>query len=175
MQASIAACEPSLQPSGSPDCNKMMAYIFQTYLPAHPVQGMFIVGRWQEKDLDALTAVITWSKEHHVAVTVFGPVPEYDGPLLRLLVFSTAWNKPNLASQHLVASSGALDTEMQAMAANIWHVPYISLYKAICGANGCAEYADSAHKIPMMSDTDHLTRFGASFVVRRLVERGELQ
>jgi len=175
MQASTAACEPSLHPSGAPNCRKMMAYIFQTYLPVHPVQGIFIVGRWEERDLEALTGVITWSKQHHVAVTVFGPVPEYDGPLPRLLVYSTAWNQPNLASQHLVGSSRALDMEMQSMATNIWHVPYISLYTAICGANGCVEYADSAHKIPMMSDTDHLTRLGSSFVVRRLVERGELQ
>jgi peptidoglycan/LPS O-acetylase OafA/YrhL len=174
MQASTAACEPSLHPSGPPDCRKMMIYIFQTYLPAHPVQGLFIVGRWEEKDMDALTAVIAWTKQRQVPVTVFGPVPEYDGPLPRLLAYSIAWHKPNLASQHLIASSGSLDAEMQSMATNTWHVPYISLYREICGAEGCTEYADAAHKIPLMGDTDHLNRFGASFVVRHLVEKGEL-
>jgi peptidoglycan/LPS O-acetylase OafA/YrhL len=174
MQASTAACEPSLHPAGPPDCRKMMSYIFQTYLPQHPVQGMFIIGRWEQRDLDAVTGVIVWAKQHHVPVTVFGPVPEYDGPLPRLLVYSAAWNQPSLVSQHLVASSGSLDAEMQRMAANLWHVPYISLYREICGANGCAEYADAAHRVPLMSDTDHLTRLGATLVVQRLVDKGEL-
>lgn len=174
MQASTAACEPSLIPSGSDDCKKMMGYIFQQYLPAHPVQGVFIVGRWREKDLGPLTGLIAWAKQHQLPVTVFGPVPEYDAPLPRLLAYSIAWTKPDLASQHLVASSKLLDTEMQRMAADLWHVPYISLYKEICSADGCDEYADPAHKIPMMGDDNHLSALGASVVVRRLAEKGEL-
>jgi hypothetical protein len=63
---------------------------------------------------------------------------------------------------------------MQSMARNIWHVPYISLYREICGGRGCAEYVDAAHTIPMMGDANHLSPFGAEFVVRRLVEKGEL-
>jgi hypothetical protein len=175
MQASCYGCEPLLHASGSPECKKMMNYIFQTYLPAHPVQGVFLVGRWEEKDMGGLTATIAWAKQHKVPVTVFGPVPEYDGPLPRLLAYSIAWNKPNLASQHLVAGQGSLDAEMESMATNTWHVPYISLYQEICGTEGCIEYADAAHTIPLMDDDNHLSQFGASFVVRHLVEKGELR
>jgi len=174
MQASTAACVPSLNPSGGGDCKKMMDYIFQQYLPAHPVQGLFIVGRWEQKDLDPLTGLVSWAKQHQVPVTVFGPVPEYDAPLPRLLAYSIAWDKPALASQHLVASSKILDAEMQSMAASTWHIPYVSLYQEICGADGCAEYADAAHKIPMMGDDNHLSAPGASVVVQGLVDKGEL-
>jgi peptidoglycan/LPS O-acetylase OafA/YrhL len=174
MQASTAACEPSLHPLGSADCRKMTEYIFQEYLPTHPVQGMFVAGRWEEKNMEGLTELIAWAHQHQVPVTVFGPVPEYDGPLPRLLVYSVAWNKPNLASEHLVASLGSLDAEMQRMAANTWHVRYISLYREICGAQSCAEYADAAHKVPLMSDENHLSQPGASLVVQRLVAKGEL-
>jgi peptidoglycan/LPS O-acetylase OafA/YrhL len=174
MQASTAACEPSLTPSGSDDCKKMMSYIFQQYLPTHPVQGVFVVGRWEKKDLDPLTGLITWAKQHQLPVIVFGPVPEYDAPLPRLLAYSIAWTKPGLASQHLVDSTKLLDAEMQSMAASTWHVPYISLYREICATDGCLEYADSAHKIPLMGDTNHLSASGASFVVQRLVDKGEL-
>jgi len=54
-------------------------------------------------------------------------------------------------------------------------VRYVSLYRAICGANSCLEYADAAQTIPLMSDTNHLDRYGALLVMRRLVEDGELQ
>jgi hypothetical protein len=174
MQASTAACEPGLPLSGSRDCRKMMEYILQTYLPAHPVERVFIVGRWEGKHLPGLTELIAWTKEHHVAATVFGPVPEYDGPLPRLLAYSIAWHKPTLASEHLVGSNASLDAEMQSLAEKVWHVPYVSMYREICGAERCAEYADAAHIVPMSSDTNHLTEMGASFVVRHLIAKGEL-
>ncbi len=174
MQASTAACEPTFPPSGSPDCRKMMNFIFNTYLPAHKVQGIFVVGRWEAKNLGPLSSLINWAKEHQVPVTVFGPVPEYDGPLTRLLAYSIAWNNPTLPSKHLVATPKSLDLEMQDLAKNKWHVPYISLYQEICGAQGCLEYADAANRMPMMEDTNHLSALGATFVVRRLVEKGQL-
>ena len=174
MQASTAACVPSLNPSGSDDCKKMMDFIFQQYLPTHPIQAVFIVGRWEEKDLGPLTGLISWAKQHQVPVIVFGPVPEYDAPLPRLLAYSIAWTKPSLASQHLVNNTKVLDAEMQRLAASTWHVPYISLYHEICGPDGCLEYADAAHKIPLMGDDNHLSPLGASFVVQRLVDKGEL-
>lgn len=95
--------------------------------------------------------------------------------LPRLLAYSIAWNKPNFASQRLVKSITALDAQMQGMAANVWHVRYISLYQEICGVDGCADFADGARKIPMMDDEDHLSQFGANLVVRRLVAEGKLR
>lgn len=174
MQASTAACEPSLAPSGSKDCKEMMAYIFQRYLPTHSVQGLFIVARWEEKDLAPLSQLISWAKLRRIPVVVFGPVPEYDAPLPRLLAYSIAWAKPDLARQHMLASPRFLDTEMQRMATTRWHVPYISLYREICPGSTCREYADVAHTIPLMGDTNHLSGPGASFIVQGLFEKGEL-
>jgi len=174
MQASTANCQPSLHPTGSLDCRKMLNYIFQTYLPQNPVQGLLIAARWEEKDMDALAGVIAWAKQHNIPVTVIGPVPEYDGPLPRLLAYATAWNEPKLPSQHLVFTSGTIDAKMQALAASSWHVPYISLYREICHAGECTEYADAAHKVPLMGDNNHLSAPGASFVLQHLVEKGEL-
>lgn len=175
MQASTFDCAPLLHPEPHPDCEKMIAYIFHSYLPSHSIQGLFMVGRWSENQLPELTKTIAWAKEHNIPVTVFGPVPEYDGPLPRLLAYSIAWNKPNFASQHRLNNIAAIDAKMQSMAANVWHVGYISLYQELCSVDGCAEYADRAHKIPIMDDDNHLNQFGANLVVRRLVAEGKLQ
>ena len=174
MQANTNACPPVLHPTGSADCKKMMDFIFEKYLPAHPVQALFLVGRWQPQDLTELTKTIEWAKQRKIPVTVFGPMPEYDGPLPRLLAYSIAWNKPDLPMHHLVNTTGPLDVQMQAMAETVWHVPYISLYKTICQSERCLEYADTTEKIPLMSDTNHLNQYGASLVVQRLVHEGEL-
>ncbi len=175
MQASTFNCPPLLHSESHPDCEKMTDYIFQRYLPSHRVDGLFMVGRWSVDQLPELTTTIAWAKQHNIPVTVFGPVPEYEGPLPRLLAYSIAWKKPNFASQHRLNENAALDAQMESMAKNVWHVPYISLYQEICGADGCTEYADAAHKIPIMDDDNHLNQFGANLVVRRLVAEGKLQ
>jgi peptidoglycan/LPS O-acetylase OafA/YrhL len=174
MQASSSACAPVLHPSGSADCKKMMTYIFQAYLPAHPVQGLLLIARWSPQDLEQLGATIEWARQHQVPVTLFGPVPEYDGPLPRLLAYSIAWNEPGLASQHRVPNPQMMDVQLQRLAADPWHVTYISLYRAICGDAGCVEYADAARRVPLMIDKDHLSNPGAAFVVKRLIENGAL-
>ena len=174
MQATSWGCEASLHPAER-DCSKMMHYIFQDYLPNHAVQMVFIAGQWREKDLDPLNRVITWAKDHHLPVTIIGPMPEYDAPLPRLLAYSVAWKKPNLAREHLVANSLALDQKMQNLALNTWHVPYISLYHEICGDHDCMEYADAGHTIPLMYDMDHLNYAGADVVIGDLIAKGKIR
>jgi hypothetical protein len=151
-----------------------MNYIFHTYLPSHPLQGLLLEARWKPADMAGVTETIEWARQHQVPVTVVGPVAEYDAPLPRLLAYSIAWNQPGLAGKHRLAYSPAMDTLMQSMDANTWHIPYISLYKAICDQQGCIEYADSAHEIPLMRDGDHFTEYGSAFIVKRLISFGEL-
>jgi peptidoglycan/LPS O-acetylase OafA/YrhL len=174
MQASTAACAPSLAPTGSPDCKKMMSYIFEQYLPTHSIAGLLLAGRWEPTDIDSVAQIVAWAAQHQVPIMIFGPVPEYDAPLPRLLAYSIAWNKPKMPSSHLVAGPEQMDSQMQELATTKWHVPYISLYKEICKAGGCLQYADTASAVPMMSDDNHLSTAGASFVIRQLVDEGRL-
>jgi peptidoglycan/LPS O-acetylase OafA/YrhL len=173
--ASVSNCKPLAHPSGTSDCKKEMNYIFKSYLPSHKIQGLFLEARWKPGDMSNLADTIDWAKQHQVPIVIFGPVPEYDSLLPRLLAYSINWNKPDLAREHLLASSAAIDAQMQSMAANTWHVPYISLYQAICSREGCVEYTDAVHEVPLMNDADHLNDSGSALVARRLVDRGELR
>jgi len=173
--ASVSNCKPFVHPVGSADCKKEMDYIFQTYLPTHTIQALLLEGRWKSENMGGLTETIAWAKQRQLPVMVFGPVPEYDAPLPRLLAYSIAWHEPDLASRHRVGSRGVVDAQMQSLAASTWHVPYISLYQAICNGEDCVEYADAAQEIPLMNDIGHLNEFGSALVVRRLIDRGELR
>ena len=173
--ASVSNCKPLLHAGGTGDCQKEMDYIFHTYLRVHPVQGLLLEARWKPADMAGLTETIAWAKQHQVPVTVFGPVAEYDAPLPRLLAYSITWNRPDLASKHRIAYSPSMDKLMQSLNASTWHIPYISLYQATCNQEGCLEYADSAHEIPLMRDGDHFTDDGSAVVVNRLIHAGELQ
>jgi hypothetical protein len=119
--------------------------------------------------MQGLSETIDWARLHRIPVMVIGPVAEYDAPLPRLLAYAITWNKPDLASQHRLASSPAIDAKMQSMADNTWHVPYVSPYQAICNSEGCVEYVDATREIPIVHDGDHLTEEGSAFVARRLI------
>ncbi|MGB7986351.1 MAG: acyltransferase family protein [Terracidiphilus sp.] len=173
--ASVSNCKPLVHSVGSEDCRNEMNYIFQNYLPTHPLHGLLLEARWKPGDMDGLTETIEWAKQHHLAVTVFGPVAEYDAPLPRLLAYSITWKKPDLASKHRLAYSPSMDKLMQSLNASRWHIPYISLYRATCNQDGCIEYADSAHEIPIMRDGDHFTEYGSALIVKRLIDSGALQ
>lgn len=168
-------CRPFVRPTGSPECRRQMDYIFQKYLPTHRIQALLLEGRWKPEDMGRLTETIEWASKQHLQVILFGPVPEYDAPLPRLLAYSIAWREPELASRHRLESRGAMDLQMQNLSANIWHVPYVSLYQAICDGKYCVEYADADHLVPLMDDTDHLNGLGSALVAQRLKSRGELQ
>lgn len=173
--AAVWGCKPALHPDGTPLCKQMLDFIFQKYLPTHPVEGLLVEARWYRQNLAALEEIIDWSKGHGVKVSVFGPVVEYDAPLPRLLAYSIAWNKPNLAQQHRSAFSVALDDQMRDLAKNQWHVCYISLYDATCHDGRCTEYADEKNGIPFLSDEVHLSEDGSKLLANRLARQGELQ
>lgn len=174
MQASAASCEPVVRPVGSRDCKAMMNYIFQGYLTSHPVDTLFLEQRWDGVDINRMSETVAWAAERKIPLVIFGPVQEYDAPLPRLMAYAVSWNKPEMVAQHRILVDAVTDARLAEMAANTWHVRYVSLYKAICNAGNCTEYADEAHTIPLMFDTDHLSVSGSALVIHGLVQSGEL-
>jgi peptidoglycan/LPS O-acetylase OafA/YrhL len=174
MQATVSGCRPFAHPLGPESCRKMMDFIFQSYLPAHPVQGLLLQDRWSPDDIGGIADTVEWASQHRVPLILIGPVQDYDAPLPRLLAYAITWKQPELPARHLLSQAGLLDARLEGLAANSWHVPYISLYKEICSDGVCAEYADAEHTVPLMFDADHLSPPGALLVVRRLKERGKL-
>jgi hypothetical protein len=151
----------------------MMDFIFQKYLPTHPAQGLLLEARWYAKSLNGLAEVVSWAKEHGVMVVVFGPVAEYNAPLPRLLAYAITWRMPNLTESHRLDYSPVMDSLMQNLAENRWHVCYVSLYRATCERGRCVEYADELDGIPMLSDTDHLSQGGSRLLITRLLHSGK--
>lgn len=172
--AGMWGCRPAIHFEGNSACKQMMDFIFQKYLPSHPIQGLLLEARWYSKNLNEVDDIVAWAKTHGVRVIVFGPVAEYDAPLPRLLAYSIAWNSPHLAQQHRVAYSPVMDTQMRNLAENRWHVCYASLYRATCENGRCLEYADETKGIPLMTDGDHLSESGSELLVHQLFRMGEL-
>jgi peptidoglycan/LPS O-acetylase OafA/YrhL len=174
MQANTSGCPPVLHPLASGDCRRMMQYVYQTYLRDNHVDGLLLESRWHQEDIPSLDESIAWAHAHNVHVVLFGPVPEYDIALPRLEAYSVMWSHPELISFHRVRAIGQLDEQLASLAAERWHVPYVSLYRTICPNESCMMYMDAAHTKPVMFDSNHLTAEAAQLVVDRIVRQGAL-
>jgi len=178
MQASASGCLPVVDTASSfrpSDCRRMMDYVFNDYLPAHPVQGLLLAARWQSTDIGRVAETLEWARHKKIPVILFGPVPEYDMPLPLLLAYSIAWNKLGLVSQHRIGERKTLDAQLQKLATTTWQVRYISLYDAICQESDCRVYSDPEQKIPLMFDDSHLSSTGSVVIMQLLVYQGKLQ
>jgi peptidoglycan/LPS O-acetylase OafA/YrhL len=89
-QATTAGCLPLLtQPAGTAYCDgSMWKYIYGDYLTHHHVDAILIAGRWHEADFPELGRTIAWIQQQGIEVILFGPIPEFDVPLPRLLTLS---------------------------------------------------------------------------------------
>jgi peptidoglycan/LPS O-acetylase OafA/YrhL len=172
--AAVWGCGPSVYSHGEPLCRQMMDFVFRKYLLSHAIQGLLVEARWNTADMRGVDEIVDWAKPRGINVVVFGPVLEYDAPLPRLLAYSIAWNRPDLAQQHRLAYPPVRDAQMRSLAANRWHVSYVSLYQATCESGRCLEYADEKDGIPLLNDGDHLSEDGSRMLVRRLAGLGEL-
>lgn len=172
--AAAWGCSPSFHPTGGPLCEQLMDFMFHKFLPSQKIQGLLVEARWKSEDLNGISDIVGWAKMKGMPLIIFGPVAEYDAPLPRLLAYSIAWNKPNLAQQHRSPYSPLVDAQMSALSTNSWHVSYASLYQVTCESDRCLEYADENNGIPLLKDEDHLSEDGSKLLVRRLFRRGEL-
>jgi hypothetical protein len=170
MQASASGCKPFMgtQKQGRPDCVRIMNYIYKDFLPTHHVDYLLVAGRWIAEDIPSLTKLVAWTKDNNIPLVIIGPTQEYDDALPRLLAYSITRKDPEYAYKHRDVGLAPLDQRLQDLAANVWHVQYISLLKTICQQDGCVEYADQQKRVPLMFDTDHLSEEGSQLVVGSL-------
>jgi peptidoglycan/LPS O-acetylase OafA/YrhL len=178
LQANATPCGPYVHPDGTEACDDLMHFIYQKFLPEHPVRALLISRIWNisdESDDDrGIAETVQWAGAHGIRVLVVGPVPRYEAPLPRLLAYSIVLNKPGLPKLYLRIEEASVDAHLQAMCDGVWHVPYISIYQMLCPDGVCALYADEAQLVPIEADTNHLTAEASLLVARRVVAQDVL-
>jgi peptidoglycan/LPS O-acetylase OafA/YrhL len=173
LQATASGCKPTLdQPAlAAATCKHLMSYVYNDYLPNHPVDRLLIAARWQNEDLLPLSRSLNWAKDRGISVVLFGPMVQYDMALPRLLAFSMRGNDLAIPDEHRV-DQHALDDAMSAIAEK-QGAEYVSFYRSLCGPQSCEEFA--VNGVPLQFDYGHLTREGSLLVAQKLIGSGDLQ
>ena len=168
LQAGAIGCKPLLRPipgQDLPSCLRMQTFIFQDYLLKHPVDLLIISANWRPGGMPLLGETLDWAKAHNVPVTLTGPVPEYDGPLPRLLALGLQRGDPAYATRNLV-ERGAKNDQVVADFAARKGVTYGSAYRAMCNAGQCLQVGPAGP--PLQFDHAHATREGSRVIARGL-------
>ena len=174
MQATASGCKPTLQQGINVEskCERLMNYIFSSYLPSHHIDTLLIAARWDATDLNRIQATLTWANRQGFDVILFGPIIQYDSALPRLLALSIQRHDAALPSSHRIAYYQTLDENMARLAAANGHVRYISYFRMLCQNGSCQEYAGAG--VPLQSDYGHLTSGGSILIATKLRASGLL-
>ncbi|MTV29478.1 acyltransferase family protein [Rhodoblastus acidophilus] len=170
-QTFLLAAGPSCKPlvnDGAfalPVCRSLMDYVFEDYLPKHPVSRVILQARWTDAEISRLPATLARLKSLGIETIVVGPVVEYDVALPRLLAESIRLDDPKRVDEGRTAAIFARDRAMAAKMAELG-VDYVSLVDLTCPNGACVLYADGV--APLLFDRDHLTEAGARFLARKM-------
>jgi peptidoglycan/LPS O-acetylase OafA/YrhL len=168
LQATATGCKPTIENAFGSNrrCVEFINYIFSKFIPSTKLRGVLIAASWYDTDLSRLDETLSWAKSRGVAVTLFGPMVQYELPLPLLLANSLRTRDPGLPDRNRAAAFLELDQKMAALAAR-HGVRYVSFFKLLCSNEICQTYATT--DIPLQFDIGHLTEEG-SVVVARLVQ-----
>lgn len=162
VQVTAAGCRPVIAGRGAPRCTRLRDYVLDVLVPRGQIQAVVLAARWLPKEDDALSETIHYLRAHHIAVTVVGPVVEYDGDFPFLLAralqagdahrvdrFRADQRQREQTIESLAKASGAR---------------FYSLHSRECPLSGATCFLFAAPGVPMHFDYGHLTLPAARFL-----------
>jgi len=166
MQITAAGCLPTVTPKFNEiqRCREVFDKAFRMLANDRHVDELIVTARWTQESLPGIAATLDWSKQHHVNVTLLGPIAIYDSPLPRLLVTALKRNDDHYPDQHWDLSLIDLDKRMSQLA-NEAGVKYISMIQLLCDGNQCLTLDDQHN--PLIFDREHFTERGSYVVAQR--------
>jgi len=174
LQANASICRPVIMPGSLLDngfCPRMRHLIFDDFLVRHRPDQIILSATWKSEDVAPLLRTLDVLKARGLAITVLGPIVEYEQPLPRILADEIRYGVPGLPTRLQDPAVPALDRRMHNLVA-AKGVTYVSVYKVLCGSGSCETFAPD--DVPMQFDTGHLTAQGSRLVAHRVVDGQKL-
>jgi peptidoglycan/LPS O-acetylase OafA/YrhL len=165
LQATHFGCPPVRDGWLDPGCTAMVGMVLDKLVPGGRIDGVVLADRWRPDLMPNLEETIAELRNSGVAVTVIGPVPEYQGSLP--IILARAAQAGHLESASDFLNPGIADTD-QIVGATSKRAGarYLSVYEALCDKGECNLLAPDG--APVSFDYGHLTLSGASHAIRGL-------
>jgi len=165
MQATGAACRPMRGVSTESHCNDLVPYVLDDFLGREEIDAIVLAGRWLQGETYKLETTIRELQAKGIAVTVIGPVVEYDGEFPRLLAGAMLRGDPHSVDRLMVADRKPLDEELARMVATTG-ARYLSEADFECPAGRCRLFDPDGG--PFHFDYGHMTLAAARAVAAEM-------
>ncbi len=165
MQATGSACRPMRGVSTESHCNDFVPYVLEYFLAREKIDAIVLGGRWLQGETGKLETTIRELTAKGIAVTVIGPVVEYEGEFPRLLAGAMLRGDPHSVDHLMVADRKPLDKELARMVATTG-ARYLSEAEVECPAERCRLFDPDGG--PFHFDYGHITLAGARAVVAQM-------
>jgi hypothetical protein len=163
LQATASGCKPviSRPADAAARCEQMMRFLFDQYLPSHPVDWVILSGSWDPIDALDVAKTLDWLRDRRFHVVLAGPIVRYNAPLPQVLAIALSRHDPALVARVRQPGGSALDVAFHKLAVEHGAL-YFSPYGALCRSGVCRVTDESG--MPLQFDYGHLTAQG-SFAV----------
>lgn len=158
-------CRPLLGAGGDPKCRALVDYTYRKILGSGQIDRIILSARWHAEELIYLAPTIRAIKSENLAVTVIGPVVEYNGSFPSLLARSTLVEDPKWLDTTRKRSVEELDRKMEAIV-RAAGADYFSIYRAECPPAGCRTLTKNGE--PYHWDSAHLMHSSAQELVAQM-------
>lgn len=166
MQATASGCRPLLDTPGSGYCRELRDWVFDEFLPEHHVDAVIVAGRWREDELPFVAPTIARLFDLVDKVVVFGPMPEYNAILPRILAQSALRGDPFLPQAYLRKERFGIDERMRAVV-EAAGADYVDVLAKLCEDEiRCETLTEDG--TPMQFDYSHLTFDGATKLIGKV-------
>lgn len=158
MQANAATCRPVIETRGARYCTQMVQHMLGGFIADADVSRVVLAASWKPGDAETLAATIRAIRGKGIAVTVIGPVNEYDGEVPRLLATAIRAGDPSRIDRHRLDGPAKVEQLLRPrVEAAGGH--YISLIDLECPGGLCRPLTPQG--APFHFDGAHLTPEGA--------------
>ncbi|PTP07414.1 hypothetical protein CWN85_13935 [Vibrio splendidus] len=175
VQANTSGCKVNVNAKNPIRCHDLYQYIFNEYLVdnKNEIKEIWLASRWDKEDdgkiLEAIQRIRSINPE--LRVVVFGPIPEYDFDLPKLMALDNIFNR-SLVSKSLRRAPYEVDEYLsKKFDGVIDKVSYISIYKLLCENTQCSYLTPQGS--PMQFDYGHLTKNGSVYLSGKIKDQYE--
>jgi hypothetical protein len=153
-QATAAGCRPLLRTDGDKYCIAVVKAALGSLLDRGGIGQVVLAGRWRENEVDRLAETVKALRARGLAVTVVGPIVEYEDDFPKLLARATLQHDTDALGAMRDAKRAALDRAM-APRMRAAGARYVSMQRLECPDDKCRLLTRDG--TPFAFDYGHLT------------------
>ncbi len=167
IQATGAACRPMHGVSTEGHCNDFVPFILDRFLVENRVDAVILAGRWLDGEDEIVEETVRTLMKRGIAVTVIGPVVEYEGEVPRLLADAMMKGDPALIGAKRLLERDERDEKL-AKVVKATGATWVSAREIECPTGWCRLFDLDGG--PFHFDYGHVTLSAARFMMQAVPE-----